>query len=148
MATESPNPGSTEALAQGCTCAVLDNYHGRGFGNPPQFWISEDCPLHGVLCRAVLEQAERDKAIRVVNCKHERYDVYIGRPSKWGNPFVIGRDGDRAAVIAKYREYLLAKPELLAALPELKRKVLGCWCKPAACHGDVLAELAEPERAT
>jgi len=83
--------------------------------------------------------------VQVVHCKRERYDVYIGRPSKWGNPFVIGPDGDRGEVIAKYRAYLLASPGLMAALPELRGKVLGCWCKPAACHGDVLAELVDSE---
>jgi hypothetical protein len=77
----------------------------------------------------------------VVHCKKSKYDVYIGRPSKWGNPFEIGIDGDRATVIEKYREYILNKPELLKCLPELKNKVLGCWCKPKPCHGDVLAEL-------
>ncbi len=44
---------------------------------------------------------------RVVHCKRERYDVYIGRPGPWGNPFVIGRDGTREQVIAKYRTWLL-----------------------------------------
>jgi len=77
----------------------------------------------------------------VVHCKKERYDIYIGRPSQWGNPFSIGRDGDRAEVIRKYREWILTKPELLADLPTLKDKVLGCWCKPLTCHGDVLVEL-------
>jgi len=80
---------------------------------------------------------------RVVHCKRAPYDVYIGRPSKWGNPFRIGRDGTRAEVIRKYREWLLQQPDLLAALPELKGKVLGCWCKPLLCHGDVLVELVE-----
>lgn len=78
----------------------------------------------------------------VVHCKRAPHDVYIGRPSKWGNPFRIGRDGTRAEVIAKYRAYLLGSPVLMAALPELRGKVLGCWCAPQACHGDVLAELA------
>lgn len=80
---------------------------------------------------------------RVVHCKREPYDVYIGRPSKWGNPFVIGTDGTREQVIAKYRRWLESQPQLLAALPELKGKTLGCWCAPDACHGDVLAELAD-----
>ena len=80
--------------------------------------------------------------IRIVHCKKERFDIYIGRPSKWGNPFEIGKDGSREEVIAKYYDYIMLKPELLAALPELKDKVLGCWCSPLACHGDVLAELA------
>ena len=81
---------------------------------------------------------------RVVHCKRAPFDVYIGRPSKWGNPFVIGRDGNREQVIEKYRAYVLANPPLLAAVkPELKGKVLGCWCAPQSCHGDVLAELAD-----
>lgn len=78
----------------------------------------------------------------VVHCKKSKYDVYIGRPSKWGNPFEIGRDGSRTDVIKKYREWILTQPNLLGELNELKGKTLGCWCAPAACHGDVLAELA------
>jgi len=79
----------------------------------------------------------------VVHCKRERFDVYIGRPSKWGNPFVIGKDGTREEVIAKYEAWLNRQPALMAALPELRGKVLGCWCAPHACHGDVLARLAD-----
>jgi hypothetical protein len=78
----------------------------------------------------------------VVHCKRTPHDVYIGRPSKWGNPFAIGRDGTREQVIARYERWLLEQPELLAALPELAGKTLGCWCAPRACHGDVLARLA------
>ena len=70
-------------------------------------------------------------------------DVYIGRPSKWGNPFVIGKDGDREQVIAKYRAWLADQQDLLAALPELRGKRLVCHCHPRPCHGDVLAELAD-----
>jgi hypothetical protein len=69
--------------------------------------------------------------------------VYIGRPSKWGNPFIIGKDGDRAEVIAKYEAWIKAQPELLRALPEIRGKTLMCFCKPHACHGDVLAKLAD-----
>jgi hypothetical protein len=80
---------------------------------------------------------------RVVNLRmHPDFDVYIGRPSKWGNPFVIGKDGTREEVIEKYEEYLRNNLDLLAALPELKGKVLACWCAPAACHGDILLRLA------
>ena len=74
----------------------------------------------------------------VVHCKKEPYDVYIGRGSKWGNPFIIGKDGRREEVIRKYAEYLANKEELLTALDELDGKVLGCYCTPQACHGDVL----------
>jgi hypothetical protein len=66
-------------------------------------------------------------------------------PSKWGNPFVIGRDGTRDDVVARYEAWLLAQPELVAALPELAGKTLGCWCAPRACHGDVLARLANAQ---
>jgi len=79
---------------------------------------------------------------QVVHCKKEKYDIYIGRPSKWGNPFQIGRDGNREQVIEKYRQWILNNPKLLACLSELKGKVLGCWCKPHACHGDVLVQIA------
>lgn len=91
---------------------------------------------------------------RVVHVYKEPFDVYIGRAfadfkgSKWQNPFKIYNKYDpaeRTAVIESYRQYILSKPELLAALPELKNKTLGCWCKQAGkdvpCHGDVLAEL-------
>ena len=47
-----------------------------------------------------------DKEIKVVHCKKEPYDIYIGRPSKWGNPFSIGKDGTREEVIEKYREWI------------------------------------------
>ena len=79
----------------------------------------------------------------VVHCKKEPFDVYIGRGSKWGNPFVIGKDGTREEVIEKYRAYILSRSDLLADLWQLKGKVLGCWCDPEPCHGDVLVELAE-----
>lgn len=81
--------------------------------------------------------------MKVVHCKKEPYDIYIGRPSKWGNPFTIGKDGTRNEVIEKYRQWILNQPKLLADLYELKGKILGCWCSPKACHGDVLIELSE-----
>lgn len=69
--------------------------------------------------------------------------VYIGRPSKWGNPFLIDVHGSRKVVIRMYREWLLAQPELVvAAKKELAGKDLLCWCSPKACHGDVLLEIA------
>ncbi len=79
---------------------------------------------------------------RVVHCKKEPYDVYIGRPSKWGNPFEIGKDGSREHVIFLYGEWLLENPSLREDIPELIGKVLGCWCSPKLCHGDLLADLA------
>ena len=80
---------------------------------------------------------------RVVHCKKEPYDVYIGRPSKWSNIFSIGEHGTREEVINKYRNHLTSSPDLIDSLNELKGKILGCWCKPKACHGDVLVEMIE-----
>ena len=79
----------------------------------------------------------------VVHCKDEPYDVYIGRPSKWANPFVIGVDGNRAEVIAQYEDWIKTQPELMASLHELKDKSLGCWCWPLPCHGEVLVKLVD-----
>lgn len=88
----------------------------------------------------------------VVHCKKAKFDVYIGRPSKWGNPFPVPSKGydrvkDPARILARYEEYVLSKPDLVAALPELRGKVLACWCAPQRCHGDILARLANgPDR--
>lgn len=83
-------------------------------------------------------------ATQVVNIRRAReYDVYVGRPSKWGNPFSIGRDGTREEVISKYRAWVVQQPQLLASLDELRGLVLGCWCAPEACHAEVLAEMAD-----
>lgn len=78
---------------------------------------------------------------RKVGKRSSATQLYIGRPSKWGNPFVIGRDGSRADVIAKYRAWIVAQPALLNALDELRGRDLICWCAPLACHGDVLIDL-------
>ncbi len=82
-------------------------------------------------------------------------DVYIGREcrkggwdlpeSKWHNPYRVPYGGSAKVAVAQYEKWLMKQPELLKALPELKGKVLGCWCKykPSdPCHGDVLARLA------
>ena len=83
------------------------------------------------------------ESTRVVHCKKAPYDVYIGRGGAWCNPFRIGKDGTREEVIEKYREWILTQDFLLNNISDLKGKILGCWCKPQACHGDVLAELAD-----
>lgn len=79
----------------------------------------------------------------LVHCSKDSCDVYIGRPSIWGNPFVIGPDGSRGQVIDKYREWIKTQPDLLAQIESLRGKVLGCWCAPLACHGHVLLELLD-----
>ena len=50
----------------------------------------------------------------VVHCKKSEYDEYIGRPSKWGNPFVVDADGTRDEVIEKYEQWIQTQPDLLA----------------------------------
>ena len=72
---------------------------------------------------------------------------YIGRPSKFGNPFEIGKNSWlREDVIRLYEEQLLALPFLDDFLSELRGKDVVCWCKPTqACHGDVLLRLANRE---
>lgn len=65
--------------------------------------------------------------------------VYVGRPSKWGNPFRIGKDGNRQAVIAQYEICLKGGTwNHLLDLNELRGKDLVCWCSPLPCHADVL----------
>jgi hypothetical protein len=82
---------------------------------------------------------------RVVNKERgEDFDIYIGRGTPWGNPFVIGDNGaDRAATIKLYKEYFQKKfvedAEGNKAIRSLRGKVLGCHCKPAACHGDIIS---------
>ena len=78
---------------------------------------------------------------RVVNKYRNSYDVYIGRGSKWGNPFKIGIDGTREDVIEQYRDWIQTQSHLLNSLEELRGKTLGCFCSPQACHGDILVEL-------
>lgn len=97
--------------------------------------------------------SKAELATTVVNIRHASYDVYIGRPSKWGNPFThipqIARlreltlVGSREEAVDHYAGWLLEQPELMAVLPELKGKRLGCYCQPLRCHGHVLAKLAD-----
>lgn len=114
--------------------------HESGPSDPPccdcgEYLVNKNgilqCPVHG------LDHAET----RVVNIHHEKAQVYIGRGSKWGNPFHIGKDGTREEVIEKYHQYILGNSQLLTCLHELNGKTLGCYCKPLFCHGDVLVEL-------
>jgi hypothetical protein len=95
--------------------------------------------------------------MNIVNIKDRRYGnaeviegstVYVGRPSKWGNPYVIGRDGDRDEVIDKFRVWAwsLNNSEWRASVRrELKGKTLECYCHPLPCHAQVLIEIAEED---
>lgn len=86
---------------------------------------------------------------RVLNMRHLKGKplpenaVYVGRPSVFGNPFVVGRDGTRERVIAAYRYHLKTNASLtVQAIRELRGKDLVCWCAPEACHADVLLDIA------
>ena len=92
------------------------------------------------------------KATTVVNLRREPFDVYVGRGrgSPWGNPYawkpgtlaeiVVPKD----EVLPRYETWLRSQPGLVArARRELRGKVLGCWCKPGECHGDILARVAD-----
>lgn len=94
---------------------------------------------------------------KLVNCNKENYDVYIGRPSKWGNPFThISNKETKAKFIVNSREEAIERYRvwitegdgkgLLNDLKELEDKTLGCWCYPKPCHGDVLIDLINKDK--
>jgi hypothetical protein len=90
---------------------------------------------------------------KVVHCKKEPFDVYIGRGSVWGNPF-SHKEGttaqylvsSRQEAIIKFELYLINNPDLMEKVKELGGKVLGCWCKSKSCHGDVLLKYAKERK--
>ena len=88
--------------------------------------------------------------MRVVNLRKEKYDVYIGRGSMFGNPFRITKNHTRQIVIDLYREWFynqLKDPEFKEAVGKLREvDTLGCYCKPEACHGDIIIEYLENTR--
>lgn len=122
-----------------------------GFVSLPDVWRDED--------ESATYNEERD-VTRAVNIRVEECDVYVGRGrgSRWGNSYshqnVRGtkRVASREEAIRLYKhdlwelirlEEIAGRTGTLEALAELHGKRLGCWCKPAACHGDVLASAAE-----
>jgi len=87
--------------------------------------------------------------MKVVHCKKDKFDVYVGRPSKWGNPFTHKANtkadimvASREEAISEYEKWIKTQPELMSSLHELRGKTLACWCAPLSCHGDVLVKLA------
>ena len=84
---------------------------------------------------------------QVFHCKRDTLPdgtVYVGRPSRWGNQFSIGRDGTREEVIQKFSDSLTDSDR-----EEIRRdlcgKDLSCWCHPNACHADILLDIANTE---
>jgi len=84
---------------------------------------------------------------RVVHCKKEKFDVYIGRPGYFGNPFVLHREQDRESVVHRYELYarkrMIEDIEFEKKIKDLYGKTLGCYCAPRLCHGDILLKIAE-----
>ncbi|WP_312271302.1 DUF4326 domain-containing protein [Pseudomonas sp.] len=127
------------------------------FSNPNE---AVENSTHAILfedreCFARLRKNLKEKNVRfkvvpleltiVVNKdKVDVYDVYIGRGTVWGNPYQIGQDGDRDEVIRKFeydfnKGFLKVHQDFDKYLGTIKGKVIACHCKPAACHGDVIA---------
>jgi hypothetical protein len=84
---------------------------------------------------------------RVVNIREDRWDVYIGRPGPYGNPFVLTKKTTREEVIRKFaiwfKKKLAQDPEYKTQVHKLKGKALGCFCAPLPCHGDIIAAYLE-----
>lgn len=95
-------------------------------------------------------------ATTVVNLRREAFDVYIGRAGRgmtgyFGNPFKLASEDRRGATLDSYRTYFLTRVavdlEFRRRVLDLRGKRLGCFCKPAACHGDVIAEWVDAQPA-
>ena len=81
---------------------------------------------------------------RVLNKRRDEIPpgaVYVGRPTKWGNPFPIGPEYTREEAVACYRDHV-HESGLIEDIGELTGKDLVCWCYPLVCHAQVLLELA------
>ncbi len=80
----------------------------------------------------------------IVHCKKDKYDIYVGRPSKFGNKFKLEKEEDREKILKQYTKWLSEQSKEYHDMikTELKGKVLGCWCAPKPCHGMILALIA------
>ena len=136
------DPGISLRGALAAIDAALRDERGAASGD----WSDEELTLR--------ETLETGKAVVVNYDRHQRLIAWaeesgllvrIDRKSIWGNPYLLDADGDRAEVIANYRQhYLDFKPSLLMRIgDDLEGKALACWCAPEPCHGDVLLEALE-----
>ena len=118
----------------------------EGYSDPADDWTAEEHALCNRLDAGetiVVNMREEVHARLWTYAVQNRLAERIDRKSVWGNPFIIGDDGDRDTVCDAYANiYLPHKPRLLAEVTDLKGKALGCWCAPARCHGDHLAQMA------
>ncbi len=107
---------------------------------PTNPWLDDEKERKAAVVagQTVIANAERDKNL-VQWAELKGYSVRIDRGSLFGNPFILGKDGDRDAVCDAYRDYYLPnKPSILKQLPEIEGKVLVCHCYPERCHGEEL----------
>ena len=89
------------------------------------------------------------KVVRVVNGTAPAGSVAIGRGTVWGNPFIIGADGDRDAVVSKFYQYAKWRIEKEPMwLEPLRGKDLACYCSPNMCHGHAIVALLQWEEIT
>lgn len=114
----------------------------RDSWNSAPAWTGEETEIKALLLGGdtVVINLHRHKALALWARVENRF-ARIDRQSDWGNPFLVGSDGDRDEVVNNYRDhYLPYKYGLLARLGELEGKALACWCAPSRCHGDVLLD--------
>ena len=107
---------------------------------PTNPWLDDEKERKAAVVagQTVIANAERDKNL-VQWAELKGYSVRIDRGSLFGNPFILGKDGDRDAVCDAYRDYYLPnKPSILKQLPQIEGKVLVCHCYPERCHGEEL----------
>ena len=129
--------------------AEMTSFCEKGIKTAPEVKIAPEIKTMPSETRVVAIQRKNGQV--VVGC-----DVYIGRQwnqggwhlpkSPFANPFTIKKCGSAEKAVEKYEEYIRGRKDLLALLPQLKGKVLGCWCKKnnsvlTPCHGDVLVKL-------
>lgn len=82
--------------------------------------------------------------MRVVNIRKEKYTHYIGRPSVLCNPFPMDKDHTREDVVRLFEEYARTNSTVLKAIRELpENAVLGCFCNPKMCHGDIIIRIKQ-----
>lgn len=129
------NRMAAKALVEGSTHVVV-------------FWGGHDLTDIVYFAR-LLKKSTRIVPLRITTVRNqtkEEFDISIGRGGPWGNPFKIGHGPgglSRQEAIDKYREHfeqeIITDPEKHAALLSLRGYRLGCFCKPLACHGDIIA---------
>lgn len=83
----------------------------------------------------------------VVHCRNTQFDVYIGRPTIFGNPFGLATEDERDFVCEQYAQCLRDRCaddyHFLTEVQKLRGQVLGCWCAPRRCHGDEIVKFLD-----